>query len=109
MHDPERTEERRVACSERGKAGQAKRAARNRAARAELVTAVALDTSSAIRGALERALANVEASGADPVAKANVSARVCSVALDIIRTVGMERELADLRRLIEERTGRTIQ
>ncbi len=105
LHDPDRAEERRAMLSEHGRAGQAKRTKRTAAIRAKLAAAVALDTSAAIRAALEHSLAEVQASDAGAIEKANATARLCTVALSVLRNVDLENEVAELRRLVEERLG----
>jgi hypothetical protein len=101
-HDPDRAEERRARMAELGKSGAKKK--RERQAKAA-ISGNPLATTEDIRAALERALAAVERSGADPLAKADKIARLCGVALGLRRTVEIEAELEALRRLFEERIG----
>lgn len=103
MHDPERAEERRAELARRGRSGQAKRAARERRIREEVIAAVALSTAAEIRAALERALGSVEADReSGSVARAGAIARLCSVALDVIRGLDLEAQVAELRELVIE-------
>jgi hypothetical protein len=103
LHDPERVAERREVLSERGRAGQRKRSERERARRAGVAERVALDSAASIRGALERALAAVEASDTDAIAKANATARIAATAITVLRTCDIESRLEELRRLVLER------
>jgi hypothetical protein len=89
--------------AERGRSGQAKRTKRQRDARAEVAAVVRLETAADCRAALERALAALEVSGADPVARANATARVVAAAVAVIKTVDLESEVAALRQLVIER------
>jgi hypothetical protein len=99
LHDPDRIEERSKLLAERGRNGARKRAERKR----QTAETVALQTVADMRGALERALAAVEASGADPIARANAVSRVVAAALNLHRTGELEAEVAELRRLVCER------
>jgi hypothetical protein len=99
-HDPERGEERRARMATLGKSGARKKKQRKVEAAGE---AVPLETAADIRAALSRSLAKVEASGADPIAQANATARLCSAALALLRTAELEAQVAELRALVMER------
>ncbi len=103
-HHPQREEERRAAYAQRGRAGARKKAQNRVVAAAH----AALSSATAIREALERALAQVESSGGDATSKAHAVARICSVALDSLRTLELERQVEELRALVEARTGKYV-
>lgn len=103
LHDPRRTAERAALLSQRGRSGQAKRAAAARDRRRDVVAAARLGTTAEIRSVLERAAGLVEASGGDAAVRANALARLCGVALDLLRVVDLEREVEALRELVTQR------
>lgn len=102
-HDPARESERRAELSARGRSGRAKRAARERSRRSDVAAVVRLETAAQVREAVERSLAEVEECSAPAPVKAHAVARLASVALDIIRTAEVEKELEELRELVFDR------
>lgn len=106
LHDPNRAEERAQKQSERGKAGNQKKA-ENKAARFKEIR---LSTTKQIQEALTESLNAVRSSSADVIAKANAVARLSSVALSIISTRDIEDQVDELRETIASITGkRTLQ
>jgi hypothetical protein len=101
-HDPDRAEERRQRMAELGK-GSAK--ARQAVAAKKVARRISLKTTDDIREALEVALGKVKAGEEGAVHRANATARLCGVALDILKDHEIEREVAELRQVIETRLG----
>lgn len=95
LHDPARVEERRQAMSARGKAGRAKQQKRTAMVNARLMASVALGSSTMILAALEHALAEVQTSGAEAIEKANATARLCTVAMTVLRQVDIEKDATE--------------
>jgi hypothetical protein len=84
-----------------GLASARKRAERQR--ESDRIVAASLASAENIREALETALAEVRASKADAIDKANAVARLCGVALKIHELSTLGAEVRELRRLVEER------
>jgi hypothetical protein len=104
LHDP--TEEgkakRAQLAKERGQQG-AKQKQKNRR---EKAIAVSLGTTAKIRELLEEAAAMVKESGEAACTKAHALARIASVAHTTIATTDLEREVIELRALVEQRLGK---
>ena len=98
-HDPSKTAERAQKLSELGQAGRRKQTE----SKAALLKDIKLTTTRQIQDALTESLNDVRSSSADVIAKANAVARLSSVALDIIKTRDIEKEIEELRDLVERR------
>lgn len=98
-HDESKAAERAQRLSELGRAGKAKQT-ENKAA---MFKEIKLSTTKQIQEALTESLNAVRNSSADVIAKSNAVARLSSVALDIIKTRDIEKEVEELRDLVEQR------
>ena len=105
QHDPARADERTAALRARGRNGQRRRVERERAARAKTVAAVALATAGDMRAALERALGDLEGSGAGAVERANATARLVTAAIAVHGQLELEGRLAALAERVEQIDG----
>jgi hypothetical protein len=103
MHDPE-------AARARGRKGGPAKAARAREDRAReaaaLAATIALETAEDVRALVARAVALAETSAEAPCTRANVLLRAAHEANELLKTCDLEREVAELRALVEARLGR---